>query len=253
MAEGYSMRPKWIVCVAIGAIVLSGLPLLDAGGDKVFTLAAKKGLLIKGNIAANDAKHRFVPVPQQNEVTLPGKLLRVKLLAGKRYRIAMTSRGVDSVLVIKDGADKQLAWDDDGAGGLNSLVMFDPPKDGTYKVFTLALKGTGPFNLQIREALVHEVGTGLAFKGSLGQARPPSFAYNVKFTAGKTYAIDMISPDEKALDPYLLLLDPSSKKIAEDDDGGNGLNARIVYRAAKTGTYRIVCTSFERSGAVRTR
>jgi hypothetical protein len=151
--------------------------------------------------------------------------------------------------MVKDGSDKQLAWDDDGGGGLNALVFFDPPKDGTYKICALSLKGSGSFTLQMKEAVVHDVGTGLTLKGSLGKDKTPTFAYNVRFVAGKTYVIDMISPDQKALDPYLLLFDPSNKKIAEDDDGGEGLNARITYRAETTGIYRIVCTSFQKAGA----
>ena len=151
--------------------------------------------------------------------------------------------------MVKDDSDKQLAWDDDGAGGLNALVMFDPARDATYKIYAMSLKGKGAFTLQIREAVVHEVGGGLTLRGSLGKAKAPRFAYNVKLAAGKTYVIDMISPNQKALDPYLILLNPSGKKVAEDDDGGDGLNARITYRVAVSGTYRIVCTSFERTGA----
>jgi hypothetical protein len=52
----------------------------------------------------------------------------------------------------------------------------------------------------------------------------------------------------KALDPYLLLLlDPKGKKIAEDDDGEDELNARITYRTEMTANYRIICTSFEKA------
>jgi hypothetical protein len=235
--------------VALVAGFTSLLPASQAGGEKTYEVSGKAALTIEGNIAEHDPKFKIVPVPMKNEAMLPGKVFQVKLKGGKRYRIAMSSSQVDSVLMVKDAADKQLAWDDDGGGGLNALIMFDPPKDDTYLIHALSLKGTGAFNLLIREAVVHEVGTGLTLKGMLGKAKAPQFAYNVKFVAGTTYVIDMVSPNQDALDPYLLLHDPSGKKIAEDDDGGDGLNARIVYRAERTGTYRIVCTSFERSGA----
>jgi hypothetical protein len=230
------------------AALLALLPALHAGDDKVLEVG-KKGLAIANKVTDNDPAVTFVPVPVQKDVAMPGKLFQVKLTGGKRYRIAMNSTEIDSLLVVKDAADKQLAWDDNSGGGLNALIMFDAPKDGTYKVYALALKGTGAFNLQIREAIVHEVGDGLTLKGSIGKNKAPNFAYNVKFTAGKTYVIDMISANQKALDPYLLLMDPAGKKVAEDDDGGEGLNARITYRAEVTGTFRIVCTSFEKSGA----
>src|SRR5262249_50097537 len=66
----------------------------------------------------------------------------------------------------------------------------------------------------------------------------------VKLAAGKTYVIDLVSPDPKALDPFLVLSDAAGKKLAEDDDSGGGLNARILFRAAQDGTFRIRATSF---------
>jgi eukaryotic-like serine/threonine-protein kinase len=54
----------------------------------------------------------------------------------------------------------------------------------------------------------------------------------------------MVSPDQKALDPYLVLRDAAGKKLAEDDDSGGGLNARIVFRAEQAGAFRIQATSF---------
>jgi hypothetical protein len=243
------MKTPFGLMAALAAGLGITLPAtLAAGGDKVYEIG-KGGLKIEGTIADTDSRFKITPLPMPKEVSLPGKPFQVKLLGGKRYRIAMNSTDVDSVLTVKDAAGKQLAWDDDGGGGLNALIMFDPPQDGTYTVYALSLKGTGSFGLIVREAVVHEVGDGLTLKGSIGNAKTPNFAYNVKLVAGKTYVIDMISPNQKALDPYLVLFDPSGKKIAEDDDGGDGLNARIIYRAENTGTYRIVCTSFERSGA----
>src|SRR5215831_4607100 len=80
---------------------------------------------------------------------------------------------------------------------------------------------------------VHEVGKGLVLKGELS-AGARQLLYQVKLEEGKTYQIDMISPDQKALDPFLVLQDAAFKKLAEDDDGGEGLNARIVFRAPAT-------------------
>jgi hypothetical protein len=243
------MKPLRMTLVALAAVLAAGWPASQAGDDKVLEVG-KAALKIDGKVAGNDPMIKFVPGPAGKEVMLPGKMFQVKLAAGgKRYRIAMNSTEIDSVLVVKDASDKQLAWDDDSGGKLNSLIMFDPPKDGTYKIYALSLKGQGAFTLQIREAVVHDVGDGLTLKGNLGKAKAPNFAYNVRLVAGKTYVIDMISPNQQALDPYLMLFDPAGKKIAEDDDGGDGLNARIIHRAAASGTYRIVCTSFENAGA----
>jgi len=53
----------------------------------------------------------------------------------------------------------------------------------------------------------------------------------------------MVSPDQKTLDPYLVLTDGTGKSLAEDDDSGGGLNARIVFRPEQAGTFRILATS----------
>jgi hypothetical protein len=66
----------------------------------------------------------------------------------------------------------------------------------------------------------------------------------VKLAAGKTYVIDMVSPNQKALDPFLVLSDAAGKKLAEDHDSGGGLNARMIFRADQDGIFRIRATTF---------
>jgi hypothetical protein len=66
--------------------------------------------------------------------------------------------------------------------------------------------------------------------------------YTYKMTAGRTYQIDMKSTD---VDSYLRLEDPAGAQVAFDDDGGGFPDARIVYKAAKTGDFTIVCTTFD--------
>jgi len=94
---------------------------------------------------------------------------------------------------------------------------------------------------------VLEVGKGLKISGMLDKAKQQQ-VYHVKLDKGGTYVIDMISPNPKALDPFLRLLDGLGKTLAFDDDGGGGLNARILFLAPATGTYQIVATSFGGTG-----
>jgi tetratricopeptide (TPR) repeat protein len=90
---------------------------------------------------------------------------------------------------------------------------------------------------------VHDAGVGLKLHGKLDE-KTTTLVYEVKLTAGKTYAIDMVSPNQTALDPYLLLEDADGWHLTEDDDSGGGLNARLIYRAPRDGVYRIRATSF---------
>ena len=162
---------------------------------------------------------------------------------------------IDPLLFLQDKTGKILAVDDDGGGFPNARILFQCVKDDTYKLFAAALIGEGGYTLTVKEVAlsaqeskVHEVGAGgLKIDGKLDKT-VRSVTYQVKMEAGKTYVIDMISPDQKALDPFLRLLDSTGKQLAEDDDSGDGLNARITFRAPAAGNYRIVATSFGNFG-----
>jgi hypothetical protein len=90
---------------------------------------------------------------------------------------------------------------------------------------------------------VHNVEKELTLKGELDKATP-ALIYRVRLQAGVTYVIDIVSPDPKALDPYLVLQDADRKTLAEDNDSGGNLNARITFRAQAEGIYRLRATSF---------
>jgi tetratricopeptide (TPR) repeat protein len=194
-------------------------------------------------------------------LTLSGKLdgetstlwYEVKLRAGKTYVIDMVSgdqKALDPFLVLTDSGGKHLAEDDDGGGGLNARIAYRALRDGVYRIHATSFDaGRGEFTLTVREGtkvgvVVHEVGDGLTLSGKLDD-KTTALVYALKLSAGKTYVIDMVSPDQKALDPYLVLTDADGKRLAEDDDGGSGLNARITYRVGQDGLYRIHATSFE--------
>jgi hypothetical protein len=76
--------------------------------------------------------------------------------------------------------------------------------------------------------------------------RPGSFhkTYTFKMEAGKGYRIDFVSRETEGFDPYLRLLDPAGKVVGQDDDGGGFPNSRLFHKAAQTGDYKIICTTF---------
>ncbi|MEM9452102.1 MAG: trypsin-like peptidase domain-containing protein [Cyanobacteria bacterium P01_E01_bin.6] len=65
--------------------------------------------------------------------------------------------------------------------------------------------------------------------------------YTFDVQQGQRITIDMMSD---ALDAYLILLDPNGQDIAQDDDGGNGTNARLVATAPTSGTYMVLANSY---------
>jgi predicted Zn finger-like uncharacterized protein len=66
-------------------------------------------------------------------------------------------------------------------------------------------------------------------------------SYEATFEAGKTYTIEMNSDQ---FDAYLYILDDTGLTVAQDDDSGGNLNARIVFTPRRGGVHQIECTSF---------
>jgi serine/threonine protein kinase len=90
---------------------------------------------------------------------------------------------------------------------------------------------------------IHDAARPLTLKGEL-DAKVPGLVFLVRLKAGVRYQFDLVSPDPKMLDPYLVLQDAERKTLAEDDDSGGHLNARIVHRAPADGVYRLRASSF---------
>ncbi len=87
----------------------------------------------------------------------------------------------------------------------------------------------------------------VSVRSSLGQRSPidrDGFHYHVDtvtMVAGVTYVIDLKSGD---FDSYLRVEDLRGNVLAEDDDSGGGLDARIYFTPVRGGTFRIVTTTY---------
>lgn len=232
----------------VGAFTLSITEAGKGGKEPV----GGKDVKFEGKVSDDDPKFKL------GAKALSHKVHEAKLLAGKKYQFDLVKKdgSIDPFLILQDSGGKVLLFDDDGGGFPNSRMTFNCPKDGTYKLLAAALDGEGDYVLTIKEVplskdelTVHEVGAaGLKIAGKLNQ-KTRLITYQVKFEAGKEYVIDMTSPNQKALDPYLILIDSAGKRIAENDDiAMDNLDARITHKAAAAGTYRIVATSFMNAG-----
>lgn len=65
--------------------------------------------------------------------------------------------------------------------------------------------------------------------------------FRVYLHGGSRYRIDLTS---SSLDTFLYVKTDQWQEIAHNDDGGSGRNSRIVFRAPRTGYYRLVATTF---------
>ena len=243
---------RFLALAVVGCLIA---PAATPAGEKKKP-APQDDVTINGQIVVND-----LPDKVKNH---PCKIHSIKMSKDKTYIIDLESRDFDAYLRVEDSAGNKLAQDDDGGEGLNSRIRFMPPKNDTYQLIaTTFAGGTGAYTLKVRTAdagkkdalpasadgKVHAVGAGLKIESKIDQQDPKdrvrrgahAKVYEVKMNAGKTYTIDMESTE---IDSYLRLEDAAGKQLAEDDDGGDNLNARITHRAAATGTYRIITTTF---------
>jgi hypothetical protein len=101
----------------------------------------------------------------------------------------------------------------------------------------------GKFQFRLRQNTGNAKG-GFPVTGTLAVgASAKTFSYPMK--AGKTYVIDLLSND---FDAYLRLRNSFGQQVAQDDDSGGGLNARITYACLQSGTYEIDATSLGGNG-----
>jgi hypothetical protein len=98
------------------------------------------------------------------------------------------------------------------------------------------------------QPLVAQSSEGLRIEGKLSSDDPKDTVrkeshqkvHKFRMQQGKTYVIDLKS---KKFDSYLRVEDSTGKQLAEDDDSGGRLNARLTFKAPKTDEYRLIATT----------
>jgi hypothetical protein len=218
---------------------------------------ASKVLLNKADeLTDNDEKDTHKSL--QNS---PRKVYKLKLTEGKIYQIDLKSADFDAVLRLEDAGGKELALNDDFmVGSLNSRILYAVSKSAEYRIIATCLNAKpGKFQLTVAEAppgttvsMFKGPATELTLKAGKASAaglldekapivRNHYFrVFTLKMEEGKTYRIDHRSGD---FDAFLFLEDPLGNILAQDDDSGGGLDSRIVFKAPRSGTFRIITTS----------
>lgn len=198
--------------------------------------------------------------PKDRSRNVPCKIHTFKLLKGQLYQIDMVG-GFDPYLRIEDTAGNSLAEDDDGGGMLNARLRFQPPRDDVYQIIATSCGGgVGPYTLTIKTFVPQPQkvipmaapapNKPAEHRGAIGPndaedklRQAQSQVVTVDLKEGTAYVFDLIS---NQFDPYLRLESPDGVNLAENDDGPNGLNSQIEFRAPTTGRYRLVAMPLRR-------
>ena len=174
--------------------------------------------------------------------------------AGERVTISLASDDYDSYLYFFGPGLAETMTNDDGGAGLNSELTVTLSESGTYTIGAAALSSgaVGSYTLSISEPIsLSSLGTGDrqlwitsdAF-GALTNSDPIVEgrlvqAWTFEARAGQTATVDMMSDD---VDSYLHVVGPGLGDLT-NDDGGDGLNSRLVVTFPQTATYRVIASS----------
>lgn len=174
---------------------------------------------------------------------------RLNLTAGYRYEFVMNSAvgsGVDTYLRLLDAGGVQLSFNDD-AVGLNSRISFSATSSGPYYLSAESAGGTlGAYTLAMTQAAPVDVIAGSAATTAVlapaaSQISSVDLAgdqdwFRLNLTAGYRYDFAMDAATGSTLDTYLRLLNSGGIQLAFNDDAV-GLNSRLSFTAAASGTY----------------
>jgi serine protease Do len=82
------------------------------------------------------------------------RIYELKLTPGAAYTFDLQSDDFDAFLRLEDAAGKKLAEDDDGAGNLNSRIVFRTNQEGAFRLVVLSMQAgqTGAYRLTVRRA-----------------------------------------------------------------------------------------------------
>jgi len=185
---------------------------------------------------------------------------RVTLAEGESVRIGMTVDPMapgalpDPLLVIYDAEGTQLATDDDGGEGLNSWLEFQAPAAGTYFVEARGFveDAQGRYTLTLTPG---EIGNGADGAEYLQPTNEPRSSvintagdvdwFVVELIEGRSYRFNVESGDPNPLaDPILTLYNSEGTQIAQDDDGGAGLNSYLSYASPTGGPVFLAVSGF---------
>lgn len=173
---------------------------------------------------------------------------------GDIVTITMRSAEFDTFLTLYGPDGAQLRFNDNGIPPTDSaLYSYELPETGRYTIVATSREtaesggsnsGSGAYSLTLavaRAAQEGEIAAGETIVGELSLVAQRA-QYNFEGRGGDVVTIDLRS---EAFDSVVLLFTAEGTQIAQDDDGGGGLNARITrFRLPADGEYVIIVDGF---------
>lgn len=179
---------------------------------------------------------------------MPADSFSISLAEDTDISIHLKSSAFAPFVVLRDpqGVDVAIGYDDMGDGNARLRTALAP---GVYAIMVTGAPPAGDYTLTVDEVVCEApqpIALGTAVSGSLDAmdcTRPGGAfreAWELVLTADTTLRIDLTS---NGFDPYLIVKNENGGIVSQDDDGGDGLNARVQTRLS-AGTYVIEASAF---------
>jgi hypothetical protein len=226
------------------------------------TLAAQTPLRVGQSVAG-----RLIPSDQRFADSSRYKLYSFTGSKGDTISAELFSDDFDANLVLTDASGNSLARNDDGGENCNARFTYVLPQAATYRLYanSSASAELGAFRLALSRGKVRPpsdstcrgfgrvagmIQVGRTVTGTLSSTDPEIPADSTYFqrwilpvTAKQTFTVDLESSD---FDAYLLLTRGRGDKLVENDDGGGGCHARLVYTTEDDHPLRILVNTASR-------
>ena len=168
----------------------------------------------------------------------------------------------DTLLTLRDVNGNILAQDDDGGFRLESQISYTPITTGTVYVEAGAFGvNTGTYEISVGSSstggnvadtpgsslIAISAGTPIAGDLEIGGDKD---VYSISVTADGTYQIDLRGSASRLgtlADPLLRVLDADSRVLAQNDDGGNGLESSLSFTTTGSGQLFLEAGAFSSS------
>jgi hypothetical protein len=239
-----------------------------------YTVIDGNGGTATGTVTVTIAAAAGTTVPESNEIAFGGTRSGVitsggveewtfEGTAGQVVTINMyatSGSGLDTYLILNNPSGAVEERNDDGGTGVNSRIERALAETGTYTIESRGYNGrpgfsTGAYEITLVEGtpaapvvagaasnLAGEIAFGATGSGVITSGGSDGWTF--EGTAGQAVTINMYATSGSGLDTYLILNSPSGLEEVYNDDGGAGLNSRILRQLSETGTYTIVARGY---------
>lgn len=172
----------------------------------------------------------------------------IELEEGQVIEIAIEADW-DTYLELYDEQGNQVAYDDDGGDGLQSLLIYAVPESGEYSILVRSFGSdtpAGDYELSVEEIEVVDLVDGgeLEYGDDEEVDADDALAVEVRFEGEEGDVIDIFTTSDNYLDTTMTLLDPQGNEVAVSDNYyGDAVLRRVELEDDGTYTIRVEGTN----------